>query len=81
MISKAARLLATVTMTAILASGLVACGKKGPPRPPEGQESEYTYPQAYPAPSGVVPRDGEPQEDAGPLSIFNSGSRSQTKTY
>jgi argininosuccinate lyase len=39
------------------------------------------YPQAYPAPSGVVPSDGEPQEDAGPLSIFNSGSRSQTKTY
>ncbi|MGF1594116.1 MAG: hypothetical protein ACFCUW_12590 [Kiloniellaceae bacterium] len=81
MIRRTARLLATATIAATLTLGLAACGKKGPPKPPEGQESDYTYPQAYPEPSSVVPRDGEPPEDTGPLSIFNSGSRSQTKTY
>lgn len=30
----------------ILAVGLAACGKKGPPEPPEGEP--VTYPRTYP---------------------------------
>lgn len=29
-----------------LAAALAACGKKGPPKPPEGEE--ITYPRTYP---------------------------------
>ncbi len=29
----------------LLAGALSGCGKKGPPGPPEGEESSYTYPQ------------------------------------
>ena len=76
------RKLLTATLAAGLIFGLAACGKKGRPRPPAGEESEYTYPQPYPAPSTVLPGSktgGE--EDAGPLSIFSNGDRSKTKTY
>ena len=70
--------------------GLAACGKKGAPQPPEGLEGEYTYPRAYPAPIGVVPRSSssseeeslsplpEPSNDA--LSPFPV-SRTKTRTY
>jgi predicted small lipoprotein YifL len=30
----------------VLAVALTACGKKGPPKPPEGEE--ITYPRTYP---------------------------------
>lgn len=30
----------------LLAVALTACGKKGPPKPPEGEE--ITYPRTYP---------------------------------
>lgn len=39
------RVLSMVVMLA-LASALAACGKKGPPEPPPGEES--TYPRTYP---------------------------------
>lgn len=43
------RLLRTVAMlllVAALAAPLAACGKKGPPIPPDGQDSDY--PRSYP---------------------------------
>jgi hypothetical protein len=78
MIARFPRLLLSAIVSAALLCGVAACGKKGSPKPPEGQESEYTYPQAYPAPSTVVP---QPDAESGPLSIFRSDKRSQTKTY
>lgn len=78
MTARLPRLLLTATLAAGLLFGLAACGKKGSPRPPEGQESEYTHPQPYPAPATVTPG-GE--DDAGPLSIFRSDDRTTTTTY
>lgn len=76
------RLLLTAAVSAALLVGVAACGKKGPPKPPEGQESEYGYPQAYPAPSTVVPNGSStPGSGAGPLSIFRSEKRSTVKSY
>lgn len=67
-----------------LALGLAACGKKGSPKPPEGQEADYTYPQPYPAPETVVPggsdESGQAESD-NPLWIFGTESRTKTKTY
>ena len=60
-----------VAMT-VLVLALSACGRKGSPKPPEGRESAYTYPNPYPATGTVGPL--RPNEDAqrtrGPLSIF-----------
>ena len=76
------RLLLTAVLAGGLAFGLAACGKKGSPRPPEGQEADYTYPQPYPAPATVVPKGkAQPEENAGPLSIFNNDTRTKTTTY
>ena len=78
------RLLGAALLCLPLALGLAACGKKGAPKPPEGQESEYTYPQAYPAPESVIPdAEADPVEGANPLSIFTTGGdrRTKTKTY
>ncbi len=51
-----------------LALALAGCGRKGDLRPPEGEESAYGYPQAYPAPESVLPEipgpAAEPREDA-----------------
>ena len=58
--------LAVVMMALLVALG--ACGRKGSPKPPAGQESAYTYPQDYPAPATVRP----PPEDGGLFSIFES---------
>ena len=76
------RALLTAALAAGLVFGLAACGKKGSPKPPAGEESLYTYPNAYPAPGTVVPSAKKPaEEDAGPLSIFNDDSRTKTTTY
>jgi hypothetical protein len=67
-----------------LVLGLAACGKKGSPKPPEGQEADYTYPRAYPAPETVVPGGSEesgPARSDSPLWIFGTESRTKTKTY
>ena len=67
-----------------LVLGLAACGKKGSPKPPEGQEADYTYPRDYPAPETVVPGGTEesgPAQSDSPLWIFGTGSRTKTKTY
>ena len=60
-----------VVMTA-LALALSACGRKGSPKPPEGRESVYTYPNAYPATETVGPvrPNGSAQNSKGPLWIF-----------
>lgn len=48
----AARTLLIVLLAAV---GLGACGKKGDVRAPDGEKNAYIYPQAYPAPSSVIP--------------------------
>ena len=45
-----------------LAVGVAGCGKTSSPRPPEGEESAYTYPRVYPDPAGVLPEEPEPAE-------------------
>lgn len=40
------RTLALLLLVAALAGPLAACGKKGPPIPPDGEDS--TYPRSYP---------------------------------
>src|SRR3546814_2422251 len=76
------RLLLTAAVSAGLLFGLAACGKKGAPKPPAGEESQYQYPHHYPAPETVVPNGSAPSEDAAdPLSIFDSEKRSRTTTY
>lgn len=90
----ARRILGALLVLAVLAPGLVACGKRSPLKPPVGQESEYSYPRAYPAPESVLPRGAgaveqdvkkETEEKAGDerkLSpIPPSSSRTKTTTY
>ena len=43
--------------------GLVACGRRNPPKPPAGQESEYSYPRPYPAPKSVLPEGASAAEE------------------
>ncbi|MEE9210202.1 MAG: lipoprotein [Kiloniellales bacterium] len=59
----------------VLALALGACGRKGSVRPPEGQESEYTYPQVYPAPGSVLPDETE-EPDASPPAADGDGRSS-----
>ena len=40
------RLVLCLAMSLVLAGGLAACGKKGPPQPPE--DELHTYPRTYP---------------------------------
>ena len=75
------RLLLTAAVAAGLLAGTAACGKKGSPRPSEGEESQYKYPQDYPAPSTVVPNGSTSGNNAGPVSIFRNDNRSKTTTY
>lgn len=76
------RLLLTAAVSAGLLLGATACGKRGAPKPPQGQESEYVYPGAYPAPKTVVPNGTDtPEDTSGPASIFRSDDRSKTTTY
>jgi hypothetical protein len=82
MIARFPRLLLSAAVATALLTGAAACGKKGAPKPPSDEESQYTYPQAYPAPSTVMP-DGAnaPEDEADPLSIFRSENRSKTTSY
>ena len=71
----------------LLAGALSGCGKKGAPRPPEGEESSYTYPQTYPNPASVLPgTEAEEETDrrvpthAGGITTFPANSRTKT-TY
>jgi hypothetical protein len=58
----------------ILALALGACGRKGDVGPPEGQESEYTYPQVYPAPGSVLPDEIEEPDTSPPAADGDGGS-------
>jgi len=42
-------------LLAALALAIGACGKRGAPQPPEGQEDAYTYPRFYPGPRKALP--------------------------
>jgi len=83
-VAKPLRAVLAAALAAGLAFGLAACGKKGSPKPPAGQESEYSYPNPYPAPSTVTPgaRDEAGSGDD-PFWIFTNGDekRTKTKTY
>ena len=66
----------------LLAGALSGCGKKGAPRPPEGEESSYTYPGIYPNPASVLP-ETEAEEwktpaHAGDITVFPSASYTKT---
>jgi hypothetical protein len=69
----------------LLGAGLAGCGKKGGPRPPEGEESQYTHPGVYPDPASVL-RSAEPAEPAasreappgGDLSTFPDSRKRRT---
>ena len=65
--SSSKRYLAVVLLTAAALS-LAACGKRGNPQPPEGEESQYSYPQFYPNPTDTL----EIRRDAG-LTLANDG--------
>ncbi len=70
-----------------LAGGLGACGMKGAPRPPVGEEANYIFPKTYPNPATVRPEQSEEvrksQEapaHAGGITVFPAPSRNKT-TY
>jgi len=82
--SRTLRTLITAALCAGLAFGLAACGKKGSPKPPEGEEAQYTYPHDYPAPSTVTPGAADtPGQGGDPFWIFtpDDEKRTKTKTY
>ena len=67
----AGRGLVAVVLAAFVLS---ACGKVGPIKPPEGQESSYRYPKTYPAPESVLPAPQENQASDDP-------AQNKTKAY
>ena len=85
--AKPGRGLCTALCIALCGLLLSGCGKKGPPAPPEGEESSYTYPGTYPNPASVLPG-AEAEEDkgrqapahAGGITTFPANSRTKT-TY
>jgi hypothetical protein len=71
----------------LLGGALSGCGKKGPPGPPEGEASSYTYPQTYPNPASVLPgteaeesKSRQVPAHAGGITTFPADSRTKT-TY
>ena len=81
--------LSAVLCGLLLAGALSGCGKASSPRPPEGEESSYTYPRVYPKPASVLPETGAAAEKkidrrapahAGGISTFPTTSRTKT-TY
>ena len=71
-----------------VALGLGACGKENRPSAPEGEESQYVYPQIYPKPASVVPREeevtdeeaktGEVPSHVGGIGVLPTDTRSKT---
>ncbi|MGO1120356.1 hypothetical protein ACTL6U_16745 [Rhodovibrionaceae bacterium A322] len=51
-----------LALLSLAALALTACGKVGPLRAPEGQESSYNYPKTYPAPQSVLPSAPVPEQ-------------------
>ena len=61
--SRVAQRVAMTALTLSLLAGLAACGREGPPHPPEGEEANYTFPGFYPNwESTLQPRRGGDQE-------------------
>jgi len=56
-------LIRPLVLATLLPIGLAACGVKGDPRPPKGEEALYRLgDRQYPAPETVVPAQGDPSE-------------------
>ena len=75
-----------LVLMALTAATLAGCGKKNPVSPPEGLESEFTYPRSYPA-APAVPHPTAEEDDTlqtpppGRLSPFPFDRTSPTTTY
>lgn len=76
MTSPVLRVSTALTAALVVALVLSACGKRSAPRPPEGLESEYRYPQVYPAPHTVLPDESEEPEPSSPPAESPEGSSS-----
>ena len=63
----------------LLLAGPLACGKRGSLEAPEGREAEFTYPQPYPAPSGVLRKSGRTGEEA--TAEEEEGLRPRTSSF
>ncbi len=66
----------------LLAGALSGCGKKGPPGPPEGEESSFTFPRTYPDPASVLPgaeaEESKTPAHAGSITVFPITSRTKS---
>lgn len=51
------RRVALGALALVVASGLAACGKRADLRPPEEAAAAYTWPEVYPKPETVLPRE------------------------
>ncbi len=65
MITRTIKTLILAAAAVALLGGLAACGKKGSLRAPEENAADYTYPNVYPPPESVLPRESAEEEAAG----------------
>ncbi len=57
------RLTTTLALAVLLLGSLEACGRRGDPHPPEGEEANYNFPGFYPNWEGTLaPRRGAVEE-------------------
>lgn len=57
------KLAATVALASLLIASLEACGRRGDPHPPEGEEENYNFPAFYPNwEDTLAPRRGDVEE-------------------
>ncbi len=73
----------SITLCGLLLAGARSgCGKKGPPGPPEGEESSFTFPRTYPDPASVLPgaeaEESKTPAHAGSITVFPITSRTKT---
>ena len=64
-----------VALLIALAPVITACGKSGPPRPPEGEESRFTFPRFQPAQDTSPPLFGRPAAAAPAPEAETEGER------
>ena len=66
-------------LLAALALAAGACGKRGAPHAPEGQEDAYTYPRFYPGPGKRLPIFGGTPAAAAPESAAEKERRKKRR--